>query len=156
MEEYMQAYNQCYGLNCVALRYSNVYGSGMRWDDPICLAAMRRSAHERGYVELTGDGLQSRDFTHVSDIVEGTIQAAVSDYKGIVDLTSEDHHSMWDMAAYFDVPIRYVPARVGDTAHIIQLATMARKLFGWAPRVSVKDGMEDVLRDVPAKVEATA
>lgn len=156
MEEYMSAYNECYGLNCVALRYSNVYGPRMRWDDSICLAAMRRSAVERGYIELTGDGQQSRDFTHVSDIVEGTILAAQSEYKGILDLSSGQHRSMAQMAEYFNVPVRFIPARTADAKEVSQgkAAAITRAVLRWAPKVSISDGMRDVLVEVPATTEA--
>jgi UDP-glucose 4-epimerase len=155
MEELMHAYNACYGLNCIALRYSNVYGPGMRWDDSICLAAMRRSAVEKGYVEVTGDGSQSRDFTHVSDIVEATILAAASPFKGVLDVTSEEHRSMKQMAGFFKVPIRHVAARVGDTLDIMQCAGDAYRDLGWVAKVQVERGMQDVLNDKP-KAEVAA
>ncbi len=148
----MHAYNELYGLNCIALRYSNVYGSRMRWDDPICLASLRRSKHEKGFVELTGDGKQSRDWTHVSDIVEGTIRAAQCDFKGVMDLTSGEHHDMNFMASFFECPIKYLPERAGDTKHIVQSTTMAEQLLNWHAKVPVALGIKDVLVEVPAEV----
>ncbi len=154
MEEYMSAYNALYGLNCIALRYSNVYGPGMRWDDPICLASLRRSKYEKGYVELTGDGEQSRHWTHVSDIVEGTILAAQSDFKGVMDLASGQYFSMNAMAQHFDCPIHYVPARPGDTLHIVQPTEFAFGMLGWRAKVKVAQGIQDVLAEVPKEVHA--
>ena len=154
MEEYMSAYNQLYGLNCIALRYSNVYGPGMRWDDSICLASMRRSMVEKGYIELTGDGNQSRDFTHVPDIVEGTILAAQYERKGILDLTSGEHRSMNAMATYFGCPVKYVAARPGDTKVIIQDRKSCREVLGWVPKVEVSEGIKGVLAEVPQEVRA--
>lgn len=147
MEDLMSSYNACCGLNCIALRYSNTYGSGMRWEDPICLASLRRSAAEKGYVELTGDGEQSRDWTHVSDIVEGTIAAAQSNAKGVIDLTSEQHRSMNHMAAFFAVPVHYVPERLGDTDVISQRGRLAKEILGWEAKIRVEDGIKDVLKD---------
>jgi len=158
MEEYMSAYNALYGLNCIALRYSNVYGPGMRWDDPICLASMRRSMVEKGYIELTGDGTQSRDFTHVSDIVEGTIAAAERcTFKGVVDLTSEQHRSMNQMAALMGCGVRFTDARPGDTRVIKQSGVFAFGL-GIGKRldqfVPIESGIHDVLAEIPQEVRA--
>jgi UDP-glucose 4-epimerase len=153
MEEYAQAYRDLYGLNVITLRYSNVYGPRMRWDDPICLAAMRQSAREKGYIELTGDGTQSRDFTHVQDIVNGTIKAAESDYTGApIDLCTGHGYSMEAMALYFGVPIHYVPDRPGDTKHIVQDPLPAKEILHWVSTIDVEDGIEDVLDDVPVEV----
>jgi UDP-glucose 4-epimerase len=150
MEEYMTAYNELYGLNCIALRYSNVYGPGMRWDDPICLAAMRRSMVENGYIELTGDGNQSRDFTHVHDIVEGTLLAAQSDWRGVFDMTSRYHRSMNAMATLFKCPVRYIAARPGDTKVITQSAQMPLPV----KLITPEEGISDVLAEIPQEVRA--
>jgi nucleoside-diphosphate-sugar epimerase len=154
MEEYMSAYNELYGLNCIALRYSNVYGPGMRWDDPICLASMRRSMVEKGYIELTGTGEQSRDFTHVSDIVTATITAAESNEKGIVDVSSGYHRSMRQMAELLGrKDIRHAPARPGDPEMIRQDHTWLWKTMKKAalpPHI----GIADVLAEIPQEVRA--
>jgi UDP-glucose 4-epimerase len=155
MEQYAEAYRDLYGLNVITLRYSNVYGPRMRWDDPICLAAMRRSAREKGYIELTGDGTQSRDFTHVQDIVNGTIKAAESDYIGDpIDLCTGQTFSMEEMALCFGVPIHYVPDRPGDTKHIVQDPEPARDILKWVSTIDVEDGIADVIDDVPVEVVA--
>ena len=162
MEEYMSAYNALYGLNCIALRYSNVYGPGMRWDDPICLASMRRSMVEKGYIELTGDGTQSRDFTHVSDIVEGTIAAAESSHKGIIDLTSGHHRSMKQMAELLGlafngnhVEVKFTAARPGDTQEIRQMPYIGPEL-AWRPSQCYlpESGIRDVIAEIPSEVRA--
>ena len=156
MEEYAEAYRHCYGLNVVVLRYSNVYGPGMRWDDSLCLAAMRRSAVERAYVELTGNGHQSRHFTHVSDIVKGTIAACESDYTGRpVDLCSNERIELSQAAGYFGVPVRWAPARVGDSEILHQNPLPAKNIFGWSAHIPFSNGIKDVLAEAkPTEVAA--
>ncbi len=149
MEEYLQAYIQVYGVNGIALRFSNVYGPGMPWKDPICLASMRRSAFERGYIELTGDGSQSRDFTHVHDIVERTIEEGKGGRMGVYDLSSGEHLSMFAAASYFGVPIQLIPARIGDTQEIKQ----GRSPRSAPPWIAFADGIRDVLAEVPLVVD---
>lgn len=148
MEDYAEAYRKCYGLNVVTLRYSNTYGPGMRWDDSLCLAAMRRSAVEKGYIELTGDGSQRRHFTHVSDIVRGTILACESNYQGSpVDLCHSETVSMNEAAVAFGVPVHYIPARVGDSLALPQNPAAAETFFDFEARIPFERGIQDVLNE---------
>jgi UDP-glucose 4-epimerase len=147
MEEYAETYRVMGGLDLIILRLSNVYGPGMRWDDSICLAALRRSAYEKGYIELTGDGEQSRDFTHVRDIVDGLIAAALTGSQGIFDLRSGERSTMRAMAAYFNVPVHLIAPRQGDTQ---DLRMTGRNFFGPDRTcLTIAAGMPDVLADVP-------
>src|SRR6267142_5120323 len=68
-----KVYNELYGQSVIVLRYSNVYGSRLKKGDCAVFASLRDSKEKKGYIEITGDGNQTRDFAHVSDIVEGNI-----------------------------------------------------------------------------------
>lgn len=79
-EHYCRVYASLYGLETVVLRYFNVYGPRQRPDSPyaavipLFIAAL---AEGRGPV-IEGDGLQSRDFTYVGDVVEANLRAAAA------------------------------------------------------------------------------
>ena len=151
-ESLVQSYTSGYNLNTITLRYSNVYGSGMPWNDSICLASMRRSKYENGYITLSGDGNQSRDFTHVADIVAGTIAAMKSSYSDrVIDLCTGTNTTMNKMARFFDCPVRYGPARPGDTLDIYQNPNNAKALLDWEYTIPVVSGIQDVLEDVPER-----
>lgn len=147
LERLCDVYNKMYDQSVIALRYSNVYGKRQLENDPCpnVFAALRRSKKQKGYLEITGDGTQSRDYTHVSDIVRGNVLAALSDYKGIVDLCTGINTPLNDVAKYFECPIKYIDERSGDVKHIYQNPKLAMEILGWEAKVKLCDGINDVL-----------
>lgn len=67
-EMLMSAYTAVYGVRCTAIRLTNVYGPGMQAKDSI-VARLMRAIRLAGGFEIYGDGLQVRDYVHVSDVV---------------------------------------------------------------------------------------
>lgn len=141
------AYNKMYGMSVIALRYSNVYGKRQSetGPSPNVFAALRKSKKELGKLIITGDGTQTRNYTHVSDIVTGNLLAMFNDYCGIVDLCTGISVPLNDAAAYFECPIEYVAERPGDIKHIIQSPDEAYQHLGWKAVVQLHEGIQDVL-----------
>lgn len=147
MEEIAKVYSSLYGLSTVCLRNSNVYGTRQREDGigPNCFASIKKSIKENGYIEITGDGEQTRDFTHVSDIVQANILAMDTDITGNIDLCTGRNVSLNYVASLFKAPIKYIPDRRGDIKHIIQNNTESQNLLGWKAEVSLEEGIKDVM-----------
>lgn len=142
-EMYAEDYNVLYNGNIICLRYSNVIGPRLRRGDPAVFSSLRDCRDANGYVEVTGDGEQTRNFTYVSDIVEANILAAFGTKdKGILDITTSVQTSMNEFARYFDCPIKHIPDRVGDTKHIHQDQRPAWAVLGWTPKVPFDEAMK--------------
>ncbi|MEK6301972.1 MAG: NAD-dependent epimerase/dehydratase family protein [Acidobacteriota bacterium] len=79
-ENYCKAFYESYGLSSSVVRYSNVYGTAQRPDNPYCgvVAKFFESAMSGAGLRIHGDGEQTRDFTYVNDVVEATLLAGVS------------------------------------------------------------------------------
>jgi UDP-glucose 4-epimerase len=79
-ENYCKAFYESYGLSSSVVRYSNVYGTAQRADNPYCgvVAKFFESAMSGQAPRIHGDGEQTRDFTYVDDVVEATLLAGVS------------------------------------------------------------------------------
>src|SRR5262245_39452117 len=77
-EELAEVYTRCYGIRFVGLRYFNVYGPRQDPSGPYAAVVPRffEAAAERRAPVIFGDGLQSRDFTFVADVVEANLLAA--------------------------------------------------------------------------------
>lgn len=146
-EEIAHAYHEMYGVSVCCLRYSNVYGKRQSEEGPSpnVFAALRKCAREKGHLEITGDGEQTRAYTHVSDIVEGNMLAMQSDFIGPLDLTTNIYTSLNDIAKFFNVPIEYIPERKGDIKHIMQDPEPAQVILNWNAKVKLEDGIKDVL-----------
>lgn len=141
-EEYCRIFNSLYGLNTISLRYSNVYGS-LRANPINCIMALRESWQTRNFVELTGDGNQSRDFTHVQDIVRANLLAANSNKIGQYDICTGFNTTLKEIASYFPCPIHYTNERIGDIKDIIQDPTRASQELGFTATIKLdKESMK--------------
>lgn len=155
-EFYLESYNALYSANAIALRYSNVIGPGLRPGDPAVLSSLRDCRAANGYVEVTGDGGQTRNFTYVEDIVEANLLAAfASSYKGVLDVSTGVQTTMNEFAGHFDCPVHYIDDRRGDTKHIHQpveggTVPSAQAILGWQPRVPFDEAMRRSLVEANA------
>ena len=83
-EEYTRVFSEVYGLTTVSLRYFSVYGPRMRPDGGYALAIPKFLALRKNneVLPITGDGTQTRDFTHIRDVVRANLLAATSEKVG--------------------------------------------------------------------------
>jgi nucleoside-diphosphate-sugar epimerase len=134
-------------MSVIALRYSNVYGKRQSetGPSPNVFAALRKSKKDLGKLIITGDGTQTRNYTHVSDIVNGNLLAMFNDYSGVIDLCTGKSIPLNYAANFFECPIEYTDERPGDVKHIIQSPDEAYRILGWKALTELEDGIVDVL-----------
>jgi UDP-glucose 4-epimerase len=79
-ENYCKAFYESYGLSSSVVRYSNVFGTAQRPDNPYCgvVSKFFESAMSGQPPRIHGDGEQTRDFTYIDDVVEATLLAGLS------------------------------------------------------------------------------
>lgn len=144
-EKLMHQYAWLYGVETVSLRYFNVYGPRL---DPngayaLVVGAFLRMAKEGKPITITGDGTQTRDFIHVSDIVRANLLAADSGKVGkgeILNIGFGKESSVNELAQHFNHPIAYVPARL-EPKRALADSSRARSLLDWEPLVALADGI---------------
>ncbi len=151
-EEMSLVTGAAYGIPTVALRFFNVYGEGQALSNPYTgVAAIFASRLLNGKPPLVfEDGKQSRDFTHVSDIVAGIIGALESDKAPghAINLGTGRSTSVARVAEVLGEGIgvdvepefneRY---RAGDIRHCYADISRAEELLGYAPKVTFELGM---------------
>lgn len=150
-EKYCLAYHASFGLPVTCLRYFSVYGPRGRPDQVLYEMARRIAAGNAP--EIFGDGRQSRDFTFVSDIVEGTLLASMKDESigEVFNLGYGAEFSMNEVASrissYFKSGLAPVhrPTYGGDFSRTLCDNRKARTRLGWVPRVSFSDGLSEFL-----------
>jgi UDP-glucose 4-epimerase len=140
-------YHNMYNMSVISLRYSNVYGKRQSetGPSPNVFAALRKSKKELGKLIITGDGTQTRNYTHVSDIVNGNLLAMFNNYCGIIDLCTGKSIPLNYAASFFECPIEYVDERPGDIKHIEQCPKNAYNILGWKSFTELEDGIHDVV-----------
>lgn len=148
-ELYCRTFSEVYGLPTVSLRYFNVYGPGADPDGAYALVIGRflKQKAEGKPLTITGDGLQSRDFTHVRDIARANILAAESATVGkgeVINIGAGRNITINKIAALIGGPVVHVAPRI-EPAHTLADNSVAKKLLGWEPTVGIEDGISELL-----------
>jgi UDP-glucuronate 4-epimerase len=150
-EHLCAVYAANWGLPTVALRYFTVFGPRQRPDMSIyrlCEAALTGGTFPR-----YGDGSQIREFTYVSDIVDGNLAAATAGVAPgtVVNLAGGGEITLAELVvlvgdlAGAPVAVDVRPAEPGDSQRNGGAVDRARELFGWESRVSLREGIETQL-----------
>ncbi|MBY0262813.1 MAG: NAD-dependent epimerase/dehydratase family protein [Phycisphaerales bacterium] len=152
-EHIMQAWSHSYGLSTVSLRYFNIFGPRQPADSPYSgvIAVFAKKLLSGQAPTIFGDGLQSRDFTYVSNAVLANLLAASSDraFMGeVVNIGAGEKTDLVQLARIMAEacgsphlkPV-FQPARAGDVKHSLADLAKARHLLGYAPIVGLADGL---------------
>jgi nucleoside-diphosphate-sugar epimerase len=149
-EHLCELYRVGFGVPTVSLRLFTVYGPRQRPD--MAFSRLVEAGLQGGVFELYGEGTQTRDFTYVADVVRGMWAAAHSEFTGVANIGGGARISMnqvLDIAV--ELGLRPVVRRgsaqrgdVRDTAADIRTAAVG---FGYAPRVTVREGFAAMLAD---------
>jgi UDP-glucose 4-epimerase len=144
-ELYARLWSEVYGLPTVSLRYFNVYGPRLDPEGPYALVIGRflKQKKESKPLTITGDGTQTRDFTHVSDVVRANILAMESKKVGkgeVINIGAGRNVSINDLAKMMGGPMEYIPARL-EPKHTRADNKKAKALLGWEPKVELEDGI---------------
>ena len=151
-ENYCKAFYESYGLSVAAVRYSNVYGTRQRPDNPYCgvIAKFFESAMNNEAPRIHGDGEQTRDFTYIDDVVEATILAGLSSKaEGQVYNVGTGRETTINQLARMilrisgaEVEPAYVDRRDIDNIRrrVVNIEKIRRELR-WVPSVIIEEGL---------------
>jgi UDP-glucose 4-epimerase len=151
-EGYCEIFNRMHGLSTVSLRYGNVYGPRQ---DPLgeagVIAIFCGKLLEGGQPMVFGDGLQTRDYVYVSDVVAANLAAASTDGAGAYNIGTGRETNVLELvealAGITDRPFEaeHAPERLGEVRHIVLDCTRAREELGWESRVDLSAGLRQTL-----------
>jgi nucleoside-diphosphate-sugar epimerase len=141
-------YWRSYRVPTVSLRYFTVYGPRHRPD--MAFHCFGKALLEGQPLAIHGDGRQTRDFTYVSDIVEANIRAATAeDVEGrAFNIAGGSRVSLRDVIALLEelsgrkAVLDYREAAPGDARHTYADISLAHRLLGYMPAVSLREGLE--------------
>ena len=150
-ELYSTLFATVYGLRTVSLRYFNVYGPHADPNGPYALV-IARFIQQRANGEpmtIAGDGTNTRDYTHVSDVVRANIFAAENDSVGngeVINIGGGKNISVNEVAAAVGGPTITVEPRL-EPKHSLADTSMAKELLGWEPSVSFEEAIAELKRE---------
>jgi UDP-glucose 4-epimerase len=146
-EEYLAGWNRIHGTDHVALRFGNVFGprQDSSLEGGVVSIFLERLA--RGEETLIfGDGLQSRDFVFVGDVVDALL-AAVGHAGDVFNVGTGEETSVLELhrlcakVAGVDAEPRLEGARLGDARRSVLDVSHAAEELGWRPRVPLEEGL---------------
>lgn len=147
-EDLCVMYTRLFGLKTVNFRYFNVYGERQpvkgQYAPVVGLFLEQKRKGEP--MTIVGDGLQRRDFTHVSDVVEANILATLSEneeiFGEVFNVGSGKNYSVLELAKMIGGDYVHIPARPGEARHTLADNNKIKTLLGWNSTVSFEDWVE--------------
>ena len=151
-EKLCEQFHKFYGLETVSLRYFNVYGPRMAdqgaYVTVISIFKRQRKAGEP--LTVAGDGEQTRDFTHVHDVVRANMLAMESPRVGrgeVLNVGAGEQHSINKIARLVGGEIKHIEARPAEARDTKADISLTRELLGWEQQIKFDDGLRQLLRD---------
>ncbi len=144
------SYHYLYGIDVSVLRYFTVYGPAGRPD--MSIFRFVKWIMEGSPIELFGDGSQSRDFTYIDDIAEGTVKALKKVGYEVINLGSDSPHELMEAIKLIErftgrgAEIEFRDFHKADMKATWADIGKARRLLDWSPKVSLEEGIEKTVR----------
>jgi UDP-glucose 4-epimerase len=161
-EGYLGLYERLYGLDSVTLRYGNVYGPRQ---DPLGEAGViaifcgKLDTQERP--TIYGDGLQTRDYVYVGDVVAANLAAVEAPVRGPINIGTGVETNVLELVAilrelagaeHFEPQL--APPRLGELPRSCLDIARARETLGWQPTIGIREGLRltfEASRAAPAR-----
>lgn len=146
-EALTMAYQRAFGLETRIIRIFNTYGPRMRADDGRVVTNFINQALRGEPLTIYGDGLQTRSFQYISDLVEGICRLMATPLHQPVNLGNPDEYAILAFAQVIqrlinpELPIEWLPMPQDDPRQRRPDIGLARELLGWSPRVSLEQGL---------------
>ena len=150
-ETYCQVWTKCYGLECVALRYFNVFGPRQSPDNEYAAVIPRFVTwmQQGKLATLFGDGGQTRDFCYIDNVVEANLKAMVAPAApgNVYNVALGTRVSLLDLvdeinrALGVQLPPVHLPPRAGDIRDSLADITAIRRDLGYTGQVSFAEGL---------------
>lgn len=154
-ERFLDCYASIWGLRWTAFRFFNVYGPRQDPSSPYSgvISILAREALAGEPLTIDGDGEQTRDFVFVDDVARAVADASLKDLgdRTIVNLGTGTETSINDLARLLlqlsgaKSELRHGQPRPGDIRRSVARIERARRVLGFEPTVSLRDGLQETL-----------
>jgi len=154
MEKNIQEFSHKHNLNSVILRFFNIYGPGQNDAYAGVITKFLNNISKNEPLIIFGDGNSTRDFIHISDVVQA-IHLAINNLKGKrgdkYNVATGNHVSIKQLANLIisiskkSLEIKYSKPREGDIIHSQTKIEKAKNELGFKPRVNLSEGLKSLI-----------
>jgi UDP-glucose 4-epimerase len=158
VEAYVSAFYRTYGLEGVMLRYFNVYGPRQKSGDYSgVITVLTNNLLQGKQPVIFGDGLQTRDFVNVEDIVQANMLAMESEVSAgeTFNVASGNSTSVLQLFENLriltenpDIQNRFAPPRPGDVLRGAASIAKIKSVLGYEPTITLNDGLTELVRSI--------
>jgi UDP-glucose 4-epimerase len=147
------AFSKLFGLNCISLRLFNVYGNGQSSEAGVIRKFLKNISKDVP-IEIFGDGVQSRDFVHVSDVIQAFYCAIrnIETKRGeVYNIGSGTATSINELASLLisskgkDLQVIHKPALEGEIKDSKADISLAENDIGYSPHVPLSNGLANLV-----------
>ena len=155
-EAYCSAYWRTFGVATVCLRFGNVYGPFSGHKNSVVAKFIKEAMEGRPLV-IYGDGLQTRDFIYIGDLVRAVrmaadrgdlggeaFQIATNSETSVAELT-EKLILILEKFGYYDLSVIKTEPRLGDVRRNYSDTSKAKTVLGWQPEIDLKTGLQETV-----------
>jgi dTDP-glucose 4,6-dehydratase len=159
-EAMTMAYNRVHSVDTKIARIFNTFGPRMRLNDGRAIPNFLTQALNGEPITMFGDGLQTRSFCYVSDLIEGLYLLLQSDLHDPVNLGNPEEWTVMRMAEVIlelsgsDSPVEHRELPVDDPKVRQPDISRARKELGWSPTMDIREGVQSTLEDFRERLGA--
>jgi len=155
MEKNVIDYSEKHGFNAVILRFFNIYGIGQSSEYAGVITKFLQKINEGKSLEIYGDGLQTRDFVSINDVIDffnGVISKMEGKRGNIYNIASGQSISINDLASLMvslsgkDLKVTHSTLKEGDIKFSQADILLAKKELGYKPKIKLKDGLNKLIK----------
>ena len=149
----LRTFSKLFGLNCISLRLFNVYGNGQSYEAGV-IRKFLKNISEGKPLEVFGDGTQTRDFVHISDVIEAFYCAIrnIDAKRGeVYNIGSGSATSINELSSLLisskgkDLQVIHKPALEGEIKDSKADISLAENDIGYSPQMSLSDGLASLV-----------
>jgi UDP-N-acetylglucosamine 4-epimerase len=174
-EVYADVFSRVYGLECVGLRYFNVFGARQDPNGPYAAVIPRWTQHllDDEPCLLFGDGTKSRDFCYIANVVQANLLAALHQSEEVLEprvfnIACGERTTLQDLFGLIRERVAHhhpgargaelvaKPPQVGDIPHSLAATARAERVLGYRPSHDIAKGLDETIEWYVARAGARA
>lgn len=158
-EAITMAYHRKFNVKTHLIRIFNTYGPGMRLNDGRVIPNFIYQLLTGEQFTIYGDGKQTRSFCYVDDLIAGITKIIDTDYHFPVNLGNPEEFTILELAEKLKkitnkkIPVKFLPPVPDDPRKRKPDISLAKKILGWEPKISLEDGLEKTIEALKTQLE---